>query len=230
MGTCWSRTGPMFDALEMHMLPVVIMVFASLVSFPFLPMLYLTPCSGKSVAGRYVVLCGARLIPELQQRKRVPGQSGTGTTAGSQTGRNEEFRELIRDRDRRCSFTGEVVFGTGGIGNFTGMEAAHIYPMSARYVVPDHLLTILGGRNKVNTLENGFLVGATFHRRFDAYQLGVDVQNNIIDFAGCDLRFSCHGEPFRFGGGPNDVRASRVLLADHFIQCLLHNFVLPVMF
>ncbi|KIM83669.1 hypothetical protein PILCRDRAFT_7081 [Piloderma croceum F 1598] len=111
------------------------------------------------------------------------------------------FVTRVRNRDKRCCITGHLVAG----GDFTGFEAAHIYPLSAADI-------------------QGFLCSSTEHRMFDDYAIAVNPDDNyrIYDFVGRDPNRTPHGKIFyRDVNQPQIYLPSPDLLRDHFRQCIL---------
>ncbi|KIY51888.1 hypothetical protein FISHEDRAFT_70385 [Fistulina hepatica ATCC 64428] len=122
------------------------------------------------------------------------------------------FTARVRARDMRCCFTGETVVPLehGGY-EFTGFEAAHIFPLSEtgeffRWASTASLLIL--------NVE-----------RFDDYSVGVDPDDGyrITDFHKRGGR-TVDGRIFYINPAvPATERPSDDLLRDHFRQCILAN-------
>jgi len=152
-------------------------------------------------------------------RRREYSTNYTTTPLGS------DFTNRVRDRDRRCCFSGERVVGE----NFVGFETAHIFPRSqtdewaargfARYINDPGIRE----GQEINSVQQGFLATSKFHKLFDDYQLGVNPDNGyqITDFGGTDPDFTLDGQTFYVNGSAENIQPSADLLRDHFRQCVL---------
>ncbi|KAI0247616.1 hypothetical protein BJV78DRAFT_1244027 [Lactifluus subvellereus] len=144
------------------------------------------------------------------------------------TPHDTNFVTRIRDRDSRCCITGDLVVG----GDYTGFEAAHIFPLSEtdiwndlnykRFIEDDQVAPGF----EMNSIQQGFLCSSTEHRMFDDYSIGVNPDDNyrIYDFVGRDPNRSPHGKIFY--RNPNEHQRylpSADLLRDHFRQCVLRH-------
>ncbi|KAI0257491.1 hypothetical protein BJV78DRAFT_1357541 [Lactifluus subvellereus] len=148
------------------------------------------------------------------------------------TPHSEDFTTRVRARDMRCCISGEPVASIPGTGhNFTGFEAAHIFPLSEtdqfyrlnydRFITDPMIHT---RTMKINSVQQGFLCTSTWHRRFDDYQDGF----RITDF--CDRgglgTSPVDGRVFYINPTiPLNERPSPALLRDHLRQCILANLI-----
>jgi HNH endonuclease len=81
-------------------------------------------------------------------------------------------------RDRRCVISGEKAVGAYR-DNWTGFEAAHIFPLAYEGYWNGHgynrWVTIQpesGGT--INSVQNGILLNSAIHQLFDSYELSVN--------------------------------------------------------
>jgi hypothetical protein len=100
-----------------------------------------------------------------------------------QTGtRVQSFRDAVRSRDRRCVITGREALSASR-GNWTGFEAAHIFPLAleglwtdydyGRWIsTPPDGEEIRGG--KINSVQNGLLLDSAIHQLFDMYFISIN--------------------------------------------------------
>ncbi|KAK9352079.1 HNH endonuclease-domain-containing protein [Lipomyces doorenjongii] len=152
------------------------------------------------------------------------------TLSHIRTGRDEEFRKAVRERDGRCVIKG-VINPDADIDDWPGFEAAHIFPLSkeddfihqgfSRWIT-----NRAGPRDTgINSCQNGLLMRAQIHQHFDAFRFSINVDDNykIISFDsdiervdGRTLDLVCRS--------PNDERSARdELLRWHFRQAVLAN-------
>ncbi|KAJ5944490.1 hypothetical protein N7516_004658 [Penicillium verrucosum] len=145
----------------------------------------------------------------------------------SRSAREDSFRDSVRARDGKCVFTG-VVNQFASSDEWTGFEAAHIFPMGQQ-----ELWSLGGfsrfitrpGRHPVNSVQNGLLLAAHMHQLFDSFLLSVNPDDGykIIDFSGNNwnvdgriLDIVCRD--------PNNLdHVADELLRWHFQQCVLAN-------
>ncbi|KAH8652735.1 HNH endonuclease-domain-containing protein [Tricladium varicosporioides] len=104
-----------------------------------------------------------------------------------QTGtRVQAFRDAVRTRDRRCVITGREAV-SGYRNNWTGFEAAHIFPLAfeglwkdlnyGRWILtPPDGEEIRGG--KINSVQNGLLLDSAIHQLFDMYWFSINPDDN----------------------------------------------------
>ncbi|KAA8903168.1 HNH endonuclease-domain-containing protein [Sphaerosporella brunnea] len=102
----------------------------------------------------------------------------------SVSGREDAFRHGIRARDGKCVISGVVNRGAYR-GNWSGFEAAHIFPLeSESYWIEkgySRWITDMDNTNgvsKIHSLQNGFLLRGDIHQDFDQYLLSVNPDDN----------------------------------------------------
>jgi hypothetical protein len=98
-----------------------------------------------------------------------------------QTGtRVRAFRHAVRWRDRRCLISGEEAIDPDN-NEWTGLEAAHIFPLAREGHWKDHnyerWITIrpdkdIGGT--INSVQNGLLLRSDIHQLFDSYGVSIN--------------------------------------------------------
>ncbi|KAF8416258.1 HNH endonuclease-domain-containing protein [Tirmania nivea] len=88
-----------------------------------------------------------------------------------------EFRDAVRQRDRRCVITGERVVSARG--SWAGFEAAHIFPSAYEDYWKEHnfghwisIHPSTGG--SINSVQNGLLLTADLHILFDSYDVSIN--------------------------------------------------------
>jgi len=138
------------------------------------------------------------------------------------------FVSRVRHRDLRCCITGDLVAAE----DFTGFEAAHIFPLSETDIWNDlnYKRFIEDDRAKpgfeMNSVQQGFLCSSTEHRMFDDYSVGINPDDDyrIYDFVGRDPQRTPHGKLFYRNPNVNPrYLPSPDLLRDHFRQCVLRH-------
>jgi hypothetical protein len=104
-------------------------------------------------------------------------------TISLQTGtRVQAFTDAIRSRDGRCVITGELPIDSDR-GLWTGLEAAHIFPLAYEGIWKDHNYSrwistppdgeeIKGG--KINSAQNGLLLRSDIHQLFDFFFFSIN--------------------------------------------------------
>jgi hypothetical protein len=91
--------------------------------------------------------------------------------------RVRDFRDAVRDRDRRCLITGEEAEDERG--NWSGYEVAHVFPLAheghwQEYNF-DRWITIPPAKGgSINSVQNGLLLRSDLHQLFDTYDLSVN--------------------------------------------------------
>jgi hypothetical protein len=115
-----------------------------------------------------------------------------------------DFIGRVCKRDIRCCLTGkEVPFDVQTKFNFFGFEVAQIFPLSASNEVRDLILSLIGSLklrkfyyrfsryitdpdvgedDKMNSIQQGFLVCSDLRGRFDNYEVGVDPDVSLDAF------------------------------------------------
>ncbi|EDR14597.1 uncharacterized protein LACBIDRAFT_292051 [Laccaria bicolor S238N-H82] len=142
--------------------------------------------------------------------------------------RKDGFRNRVRERDRRCCITGELVES----GRYHPFRTTHIFPVAHRDVwdllqlsqhIRDDAPEGEQGPASINSVQNGLLLRSDIHNRFDDYDFAINPDNGyrIVDFTeggkldGHVLWINQNVEP--------RYRPSDALLRDHFSQCVLAN-------
>ncbi|KAF8876096.1 hypothetical protein CPB84DRAFT_1883247 [Gymnopilus junonius] len=97
--------------------------------------------------------------------------------------RRPEFRDEVRNRDRKCVLTGQVPPGQSTLRlQYTIFQAAHVYPFGAviKATFPvdleDKARQILFDLSKADGLPNGILLTSKAHLQYDRFQWGVWVE------------------------------------------------------
>ncbi|KAF8467169.1 HNH endonuclease-domain-containing protein [Kalaharituber pfeilii] len=146
------------------------------------------------------------------------------------TGRDEDFRQVIRARDGGCVLSGQIN-RSAYRDYWKGYEAAHIWPLEkggewlsqgAFRWITDLDETDPAGR--MNSPQNGMLMRADIHKLFDDYVIGINPDCNYKIFvfgedmnsiAGRHLSVTAHEN------GNEGVRDN--LLRWHLRQCVFAN-------
>ena len=98
-------------------------------------------------------------------------------TISYQTGiRVQAFTNAVRSRDQRCVITGEEYLGDD---NWTGFEAAHIFPLAYEQHWTDHnygrwISSIPDRGGTINSVQNGLLLDSAIHQCFDMYMFSIN--------------------------------------------------------
>ncbi|KAK9241770.1 HNH endonuclease-domain-containing protein [Lipomyces tetrasporus] len=146
------------------------------------------------------------------------------------TGRDDAFRNQVRERDRKCVITG-LVNTQAYRDRWTGFEAAHIFPLSSEeYFVQSGFIRWITNRmdehdTGINSCQNGLLMQNSIHALFDDFGFAVNPDDGY--------KITCFdGDPFGIDGkvldpvcrDPSDDRSARnELLRWHFRQVVLAN-------
>ncbi|KAH9044264.1 hypothetical protein EDB84DRAFT_1470391 [Lactarius hengduanensis] len=124
--------------------------------------------------GYYVVLSPAGLAVDIPINDEGPLPRAA-TQSPSKVGpRSENFRRLVRERDRHCVVTRTRNF------RFIGLEAAHIFPVAhldlwrsgswQQHITDDKY----DGETGIHSVQNGILLDSTAHIYFDKYLLAIN--------------------------------------------------------
>ncbi|KAK9375636.1 uncharacterized protein V1513DRAFT_377532 [Lipomyces chichibuensis] len=146
------------------------------------------------------------------------------------TGRDDAFRNQVRERDGKCVITG-LVNTQAYRDRWTGFEAAHIFPLSSEdYFVQSGFIRWITNRRDehdtgINSAQNGLLMQNSIHALFDDFGFAVNPDDGY--------KITCFdGDPFGIDGkildpvcrDPSDDRSARnELLRWHFRQAVLAN-------
>jgi len=151
------------------------------------------------------------------------------TLSLSATSRDSRFRNQVRDRDRRCVISGQVIPERDiQDGYWGGLQAAHIFPLAL-----DHLFNSLGYNNLithnvppgVNSPQNGILLRSDLHEYWVCYAFTVNPDNGYAIQSFRESAWPYHGHILHPGcrqqGSP--LRVLDPLLRWHFEQAVLFN-------
>ncbi|KAJ5576592.1 hypothetical protein N7535_003518 [Penicillium sp. DV-2018c] len=147
-----------------------------------------------------------------------------------ESARENSFRDGVRARDGRCVLTGVVNHGAS-LDDWTGFEAAHIFPMEKETLWNQHnfsrWITNTTGCHSaaINSVQNGILISGTIHSAFDNYLVSVNPDDGYkITYFGID-NWSIDGRVLDPAcRDPNDPhRVANKLLRWHFRQSVLAN-------
>ncbi|KAK9349703.1 HNH endonuclease-domain-containing protein [Lipomyces doorenjongii] len=107
----------------------------------------------------------------------------------TRSGRNETFRNEVRERDGKCVITGRLNKGAYR-NDWTGFEAAHVFSLShgqlfkesgfSRWITNRVSETDLG----INSCQNGLLMLSSVHQLFDSFLFSINPDDNyrIVSF------------------------------------------------
>ncbi|KAM5439115.1 hypothetical protein McanMca71_003518 [Microsporum canis] len=184
----------------------------------------ITPSSNPVVSGDYDVYpTGSIQVTDEPWFARL--------TSRSVSGREDRFRDGVRARDGKCVISGQVNPGVQW-DDWAGLEAAHVFPLEreslwiqcnyGRWITDmDHAV----GVSRINSIQNGLLMGGTLHHRFDQYLFSINPDDGykIVEFGpgswGVDGRIL---DPICRDPDTNS-RVSDELLRWHFRQSVLAN-------
>jgi hypothetical protein len=111
----------------------------------------------------------------------------------SASGRENSFREGLRERDGKCVISG-IPNLNWELGVWDGFQGAHIFPLEMETIwIKDNFgsyITDLNhtiGISKINSCQNGLLMQSNLHTLFDNYLFSVnpDVSNSTEDIIIC---------------------------------------------
>ena len=90
-----------------------------------------------------------------------------------------EFRDAVRQRDRRCVITGRRALNTHR-GIWRGFQTAHVFPLAYEgyWIQHDYdrwidLYPEVGG--SINSVQNGLLLSNEVHDLFDNYDFSINI-------------------------------------------------------
>ncbi|KAK9315525.1 HNH endonuclease-domain-containing protein [Lipomyces starkeyi] len=148
----------------------------------------------------------------------------------TKTGRDETFRRRVRERDGKCVITGVVNTGVR-VDDWTGFEAAHIFPLSSEdYWWQSGFSRWITNRKDerdtgINSCQNGLLMQSSIHQKFDGFHFSVNPDDGY--------KITCFDtDPFSIDGrildpicrDHNSEDSARYeLLRWHFHQTVLAN-------
>ncbi|KAK9361217.1 hypothetical protein V1504DRAFT_96707 [Lipomyces starkeyi] len=150
--------------------------------------------------------------------------------SSSVTGRNEQFKTQVRERDGKCVITGSVN-SRAYKGLWRGFEAAHVFPLRSEDIfIAQGLSRWITNRvddrdTGINSCQNGLLMLSHIHRLFDGFEFSINPDD--------DYKIICFNEdPLGLGGGrldpicrdPGNEQSVRYeLLRWHFRQAVFAN-------
>ncbi|KAK9364540.1 hypothetical protein V1509DRAFT_656133 [Lipomyces kononenkoae] len=140
------------------------------------------------------------------------------------SGRDEVFRQRVRERDRNCVITGIVnPDRLIALNDWSSYHTAHIFPLSGvEWFISNNWCARDTG---INSCQNGLLMLSHIHEKFDNFSIAINPDDNyrIITF---------RDDIFNVGGllldpicrnPSNDNSVSDELLRWHFRQAVLAN-------
>jgi len=147
------------------------------------------------------------------------------------SGREDAFRDGVRARDGKCVITGEPN-AMAPYNRWDGYKSAHVFPLHLEnlWVQFDYGRWITNmdgetGTSKINSIQNGLLMAADMHLRFDQYLIGINPDDNYKIITFCPNSWGIDGRPLDpICRDPNDLNSvSDELLRWHFRQCVFAN-------
>ena len=91
-----------------------------------------------------------------------------------------EFRDTVRERDRRCVITGHEA-PRSDFGIWRGLEAAHIFPLAYEEHWTRHNFSrwitippVTATAASINSVQNGILLRADIHSLFDGFDISIN--------------------------------------------------------
>ena len=89
-----------------------------------------------------------------------------------------EFREAVRQRDRRCIITGRPAL-SADYDIWTGFEAAHIFPLAYQghwdqYDYGRWITMQPNTGGSINSVQNGLLLANDIHALFGNYEISIN--------------------------------------------------------
>lgn len=98
----------------------------------------------------------------------------------SVSGREDPFRNGVRARDWKCVISG-VINREAAFGGWDGFETAHIFPLEKEKLWIEHNygrwiknMPDAVGVSKIHSVQNGLLMTAHLHLRFDQYLFSIN--------------------------------------------------------
>ena len=135
--------------------------------------------SERLLPGNYFVVADAAISVNNETVVTRTVSRSTGTQL-------EEFRDQVRERDRRCVVS-KRENSVAQFGVWTGFEAAHIFPLAWEKYWRDHnfdqwitLPPEQGGT--INSVQNGLLLYGGVHAAFDHFQFSINPDVGISGF------------------------------------------------
>jgi hypothetical protein len=94
------------------------------------------------------------------------------STTSSSTRQGQLFQTQVRERDGQCVVTGIGKEQVIRYGKYTGLDAAHIFPLSLHTTWDAHDF----GVESINSVQNGILLSGTIHHYWDSYDISIDTK------------------------------------------------------
>jgi len=146
------------------------------------------------------------------------------TTSMATGTRVAEFRDAVRQRDRKCVITGESVVNARS--SWAGYQAAHIFPLAyeghwIHYNYGQWITVQLNRGGPINSVQNGMLLRSDLHILFDAYDVTINPDDNYEVVCFNTDRKGVAGKHIDFGD--DERRPADQLLRWHFRQAVLAN-------
>jgi len=160
-------------------------------------------------------------LTDASARLRQPTHSNTPTQL-------EHYRQRTRDRDRKCLITGlESPI-------WSRLKTAHIFPRvhdmewnrkGYPFLITDPApISALGGRTKIDSIQNMILLRSDLRDAWDNYEFGVNPEDNYRITAFINGLDDVHGLTLRLDHiADRRLRPLDELFRDHFLQCVLKH-------
>lgn len=141
--------------------------------------LNLKPCSLESGLWTLLTLLGTIQLNQEPIIRRVYSRGG-------RSRRSVAFQISVRNRDRKCIFSG-VANSNPRVesDSWRGFEAAHVFPMERQTLWDrcgfSRYITTSTAQHPINSVQNGLFISANLHQCFDSYEISVnpDVSQSI---------------------------------------------------
>lgn len=105
----------------------------------------------------------------------------------SVSGGEDQFRDGVRARDGRCVISGQINLGAPW-DDWAGLESAHVFPLEKESLWVQlgygRLITTMDDtsvEHRINSIQNGLLMSAHFHTRFDQYLFSINPDVSVFD-------------------------------------------------
>ncbi|KAK9349583.1 HNH endonuclease-domain-containing protein [Lipomyces doorenjongii] len=148
------------------------------------------------------------------------------------TGRDETFRQRVRERDRKCVITGIAIPSRLVDSNdWSSYHAAHIFPLSGEeWFIRNGFSRWITNRDGehdtgINSCQNGVLLLSHIHEKFDNFSISINPDDDYRIIAFRDDIFNVGGRTLDpVCRDPSNERSVRdELLRWHFRQTVLAN-------
>ena len=149
--------------------------------------------------------------------------------SSSNTPRDVEFRNQVRQRDRRCVITGRINLDAPA-DRWIGFEAAHIFPLALDDIFTSQGFSQLITYNNssgsgINSPQNGILLRSDVHQLWDDYSIAVNPVDNYRIQSFSPSAWDYHGRTLEFvcRDPNNSLSVIDALLHWHYKQAVLCN-------